>query len=812
MRRLWMAIPILALLMIANNLSGSDLIVGDQESTKGDFYISPEGNDAWTGTLSEPNRTGTDGPFASLERARKAASALRQAQSQHEREHAITVMFREGTYILSSTVEFSRADSGSPGAPIIYENYPREVAVISGGMRVKNWKNLTGNHWQVTLPTETLYFENLFYNGQRRLRPRLGGYLGTYYRVRETVFLRAAGTASSPPDPSCGKLTPDRGWECFDRFVYEPADPISPAWQNLAAPAGNPCGQSPGNTNLIGDVELYDFEHFNVPKLRIRCIEAANHIIYLTGATVQTPPYRGFIPRHRYLIENVKDALAEPGQWFLDRSSKPWTLTYLARHGENPNLDMVTVPQVSQLLTASDLRWLVFRGLTFEHDNFTVPPEGYPSPRDDTSMTAAISCMNCEHVVFDGDVITQTSGGGVEFYTSDFGATTANNIFQNGALYDVGGYGIRVGMLPHPRDTDANVVQFTTIENNVIAGYGRVFPAAIGIVQGGGHDNLYTHNEIYDGYHSAIQICAFGCPPGRQDSHGAFKNVISFNHVYNIMQGITSDGGAVYLNTGYPKFTAAGNKVFANKIHDVNDASAMDPDGYGGMGIYLDGQTGLVDVENNLVYRVSADPMFVTSTPPAPNQADVIRNNIFAYGRQGMIGDSNPYPTGRCPETAITALSASNNIFYFDRDITMNFMVQKGCTYSCGFPYAQYQDWSSNLYWRRDGSFERDTRAFHRQDNPASPSLCSHNPSSWTFYPFRDWQRIVGEDSESVVKDPGFKNPAYPADDFSLPLGSPGVGFVVFDAHQAGRVNLTIKPPNVQSTFPTQSFDPGNDY
>src|SRR5215210_8100915 len=34
------------------------------------FYISPGGDDAWSGRLSEPNAARTDGPFASLERAK----------------------------------------------------------------------------------------------------------------------------------------------------------------------------------------------------------------------------------------------------------------------------------------------------------------------------------------------------------------------------------------------------------------------------------------------------------------------------------------------------------------------------------------------------------------------------------------------------------------------------------------------------------------------------------------------------------------------------------------------------------------------
>ena len=45
---------------------------------------------------------------------------------------------------------------------------------------------------------------------------------------------------------------------------------------------------------------------------------------------------------HRYVVENTLDAFnaahssGETGIWFLDRSTSPWTLNYLANSGENP--------------------------------------------------------------------------------------------------------------------------------------------------------------------------------------------------------------------------------------------------------------------------------------------------------------------------------------------------------------------------------------------------------------------------------------------------------------------------------------------
>ena len=80
-------------------------------------------------------------------------------------------------------------------------------------------------------------------------------------------------------------------------------------------------------------------------------------------------------------VENVEDALTEPGQWFLDHSGArgTWTLTYLARPGENPNLGNVVIPQTAPpLVRTYNLRHVTFQGLTFAYDNYTVPDTGHP--------------------------------------------------------------------------------------------------------------------------------------------------------------------------------------------------------------------------------------------------------------------------------------------------------------------------------------------------------------------------------------------------------------------------------------------------
>lgn len=77
-------------------------------------------------------------------------------------------------------------------------------------------------------------------------------------------------------------------------------------------------------------------------------------------------------------------------------------------------------------------------------------------------------------------------------------------------------------------------------------------------------------------------------------------------------------------------------------------------------------------------------------------------------------------------------------------------------------------------------------------------------------YDLADWKRVQHEDEGSISQDPQFKNAGGDKpDDYSLPNGSPGVGFVVFPL-TAGRTGHAPEPPSVEPTFPTKTFLPSD--
>lgn len=77
-------------------------------------------------------------------------------------------------------------------------------------------------------------------------------------------------------------------------------------------------------------------------------------------------------------------------------------------------------------------------------------------------------------------------------------------------------------------------------------------------------------------------------------------NQITYNHIYRLGQGVTSDMGAVHTATGL----STGNTIEYNSFHDITHDPGTG--GYGGWGIYFDQGSSFLSARYNLVYNTSA--------------------------------------------------------------------------------------------------------------------------------------------------------------------------------------------------------------
>ena len=98
------------------------------------FHVSPNGSNAWSGRLPEPNLAKTDGPFATLEAARDAVRRLKRPAGLPA--EGCTIWLRGGDHVRTATFELTPGDSGTASAPVIYRPWPGEAVRLLGGRRL----------------------------------------------------------------------------------------------------------------------------------------------------------------------------------------------------------------------------------------------------------------------------------------------------------------------------------------------------------------------------------------------------------------------------------------------------------------------------------------------------------------------------------------------------------------------------------------------------------------------------------------------------------------------------------------------------
>ena len=113
-----------------------------------DFYVSPDGNDAWSGKLARPNAAHTDGPLASLLGAGRDSQAQgrRDAVGADLRAHCKRPLCRQRAAGVRAAgfrhVQF----------PITYRGDPGNRPILCGGREITGWTK-QGDRWVATFPT-----------------------------------------------------------------------------------------------------------------------------------------------------------------------------------------------------------------------------------------------------------------------------------------------------------------------------------------------------------------------------------------------------------------------------------------------------------------------------------------------------------------------------------------------------------------------------------------------------------------------------------------------------------------------------------
>jgi hypothetical protein len=294
------------LLLLAFTVAG--LFAQNTTQPFADFYVSTEGNDTWTGKLAEPNTTKTDGPFATVKRAKLAVRLIKKDCYRN-----IYVLIRGGEHRLSETEIFTPADSHYDAYQIVYMAYPGENPIFSSDVEITGWqlaksvKNLPaaakGKVYVAPMsliPEGKARFYTMYDNGKLLARARSKGF--------EPTKSMSGGDGGGVDWK--GMVNADRNSLWFP-------DGILKNWSNLE------------------DIEVFVQPNvgYVTNYLTLASVDEKNGVAQT--ALPATYPM-GKIDKHLHAmeggscrVENVIDYLDSPGEWVVNSPRESWFITGL---------------------------------------------------------------------------------------------------------------------------------------------------------------------------------------------------------------------------------------------------------------------------------------------------------------------------------------------------------------------------------------------------------------------------------------------------------------------------------------------------
>jgi hypothetical protein len=558
------------------------------------IYVSPLGNDSFTGSMPETAKDGSDGPLATLEQAQRIVRSFRRSAELR----TVRVILREGVYQLDRTLAFSDDDFGSPELfdwhtsteplhPVVYEAYPGEQPVISGGRTITGFveTEVHGQRaWVVDVPGVancSWSFTELWVDGDRRFRPIL---------PKEGEFL-----IETPYDASFEGTWSDTVGKGTNRFGYAEGD-INPEWTNLQ------------------DVEIVILSLWRSLRAKLDRVDAGERVAYLDRNSRMRLTYDFGKTGAAYSVENVFEALDTPGEWYLDKAEGK--LFYLPMPGELIDTAEVVAPYLCTLLEITGGRlekvpgqkilnthpFLIFRGLALSHTEWPEPQSLATIGQSADMIPGAVSLTDAHHVAFEECSFTHVGTYGIAFEEKCW-----DNRVIRCTIDDMGAGGVKIW-----HGCGRNTVADCDIGNG-----GHLFPPAAGVLIGDAPSNIVVHNDIHDLFYTGVSV---GWLWG-YDENQSGGNVIEWNHIHHLGKGKLSDMGGIYTLG-----MQAGTRLRYNLIHDVWSRT------YGGWAIYPDEGSSHLLIENNICYDTKCAPFHQHF-----GLENIVQNNIFAFGKEAQI-------------------------------------------------------------------------------------------------------------------------------------------------------------------------------
>jgi regulation of enolase protein 1 (concanavalin A-like superfamily) len=529
------------------------------------FYVAPNGNDQWSGTLAEPNSSYTDGPFASIKRAQRAVRSLkaktyvpksdpvetRWIGSPHPfgKGKDILVYIREGYYTLEEALVFRAEDGGErietnlPSGAfeyhklkdhyVTYAAYPGEKPVISGGRRLQSWKK-ERKAWKIRnldIPVRMLVVDG-----------------------RKQTLARA---------PDTGYFIPPRLSETADRLYFNNGEVRQ--WKEMEA-----------NRVLM----LLRWHHGTNSISRVDEKSGTAWLSETEEGVAIVPP--------RYYIENVKALMDAPGEWFYDQKRNE--LSYIPETGlETLNTSTVSAPQINELLVVKGKRGQPVRNLRIYGLNFEAALPG-------SSAVIYEYAHGCELVA---SSLSSCGGTGISIRKGCYQTRILDNTFQTIDNMAISIYG------PDEPADGKDILRETTISYNSIVDCGGInINASFSLFTTISHNYITLTRGRYG-------ISVGGWRNLEEAIDGGY--LVEYNHLDDVQKD-ADDSGAI--KTAGTTFSSVVRK---NLVHDVRAGYFND-----NVGFWFDNMSLEWLTEENIFYNLEQGEMKLCAANLLDN---IYRNN-----------------------------------------------------------------------------------------------------------------------------------------------------------------------------------------
>jgi len=447
------------------------------------LYVAVNGRDDWSGKLAAPSAARTDGPFATLERARDEIRKMKSAGGLPQR--GVTVVLRGGVYQREKPFELTADDSGTAVCPVVYRAASGEEVRLVGGKAVTGFKPVTDRAILARLDESArshVVQANLRALGIADFGEAGGGGLELFFQDRPMILARW-------PNEGFTRIVDVVGGEPYDirgtvgdrigKFTYE--------------------GDRP--KRWVGEKDVwvhgYWFWDWSDQRHKVASIDTDKRIIAVA------PPYHGYGYRKGqwFYAYNILVEIDSPGEWYLDRETG--ILYFWPPASIEDGTAVVSV--IPTLVTMRDASYVTMRGLVLEAARGTAIT---------VSGGANIQIVGCTLRNLGADAVTIADG--------------AENGVTGCEIYGTGGGGISLS--GGDRQTLAPAGHYA--DNNHIHHYSRwnrMYYPAISIA---GVGNRAAHNLIHDAPHMGIFF-------------SGNDHVIEFNEIHHVCME-SNDAGAMY--------------------------------------------------------------------------------------------------------------------------------------------------------------------------------------------------------------------------------------------------------------------------